>query len=122
MPRSVRTNVALLQLPKGSGSETQRIEATNTTLTLTDDEWARVPSSVVSGGQLTDLGAVAGTGDGVSIQGTHVNAPAAITGAAAAGANPTKAEHDALVADVTALRATLVATLNALSGSGKALA
>lgn len=38
-------------------------------------------------------------------------APAALTAAAAVGANPTKAEFDLLLADVTALRTTLAASV-----------
>lgn len=47
---------------------------------------------------------------GIVKQATTVAAPAAITSVVAAGATPTKAEYDALRADVVALRTT-VATL-----------
>ncbi|MFE9192054.1 hypothetical protein ACFYL6_20860 [Micromonospora sp. NPDC007208] len=43
---------------------------------------------------------------------------AALTSVVAAGANPTKAEYDALRADVTALRTKLNAALAALRTSG----
>lgn len=43
---------------------------------------------------------------------------AALTGAAAAGANPTKAEYDKTVADVVALRAAHQALLAALRTAG----
>lgn len=45
------------------------------------------------------------------------NAPAA-TAAAAAGATPTKAEYDALLADVNAIRTTTNALLASLRASG----
>jgi len=41
--------------------------------------------------------------------------PSAITAANAAGGTPTAAEHNALVVDVTALRATLAAAVNYLA-------
>jgi hypothetical protein len=121
MPHNVRTNIPLVQLPKGSGSETQRIEASGTTVLLTDDEYNRIPSSAFSSGNLTDLGPVAGTGDGVSIQGAHVAPVGALTSAAAAGSTPTKAEHDAVVADLATIRTALNAVLTSLTGSGKAM-
>jgi hypothetical protein len=122
MPHSVRTNRALVQLPKGDGTATQRIEATNTTVLLTDAEYARIPQAIFSSGELTDLGAVGIDGDAVVAQGAHVAAVGALTGAAAAGATPTKAEHDALVADLATIRTALNATIAALTGTGKALA
>lgn len=51
-------------------------------------------------------------------QSVTVAAPAALTGAAAAGANPTKAEYDKTVADVVALRSTVAALLTALKNAG----
>ena len=44
---------------------------------------------------------------------------AAVTAAAAAGATPTKAEYDALLADVNALRTKLNALLAAMRTSGQ---
>lgn len=45
------------------------------------------------------------------------SAPAALTAVVAAGANPTKAEFDALLADVTALRTTVAAAVVDLAAS-----
>lgn len=122
MSHSVRTNLPLLQVPMGPGTDTRRIEATNTTVTLTDAEYARIPSSAFSSGDLTDLGPVSDSGDSVATQAAFVAPAAALTAAAAAGANPTKAEFDALLADVTALRTKLNAALSALQGAGKPMA
>lgn len=122
MAHSVRTNFPLTQLPLGGGSATQRIEAADTTVLLTDEEFARLPSNIFTNGTLDDLGAASGDGDVVSLQAAFVAAPAALTAAAAAGANPTKAEHDALLADVSALRVTVANLLVALKGSGKPMA
>lgn len=47
-------------------------------------------------------------------RGAAVANPAAITSVVAAGATPTKAEYDALQADVVALRATVAALITAL--------
>lgn len=122
MAHSVRTNYPLTHLPLGGGSATQRVEATDTTVLLTDEEFARLPSNIFSNGTLDDLGAVPSSGDAVTVQAVVVAAPAALTSAAAAGANPTKAEHDAVVADLSALRITLANTLVALKGTGKPMA
>jgi hypothetical protein len=51
-------------------------------------------------------------------QSVTVAAPAALTSVVAAGATPTKAEYDALRADVTALRTTVAALLTALKNGG----
>jgi len=48
----------------------------------------------------------------------NVTDAGALTAAAAAGANPTKAEFDALLADVTALRTKVNALLAALRAGG----
>lgn len=53
---------------------------------------------------------------GTKPQGVAVADAAALTSAAAAGATPTKAEYDALQADVAALRATVVALQTSLRG------
>lgn len=121
MPRSVRTNFALTQLPKGSGTETQRIEAAETVVLLTDEEFARLPSDIFTDGALDDLGGVGAPGDSVSTQAAVVAAPAALTSAVAAAA-PTKGEYDALRADVVALRTTVANLLVALKGAGKPMA
>lgn len=122
MPHNVRTNLPLVQLPKGPGSDTQRVEGSGTTVLLTDDEYNRLLPTAFSSGDLTDLGVVGLTGDAVAAQATHVAAAAALTSAAAAGATPTKAEHDAVVNDLVALRSTLNAALAALTGPGKPMA
>lgn len=122
MAHSVRTNKALTQLPLGGGTNTQRIEATDTTVLLTEEEFARLPSDIFSNGTLDDLGSVAGAGDAVSAQAAVVAAPAAVTSVVAAGAAPTKAEYDALRADVVALRTTVANLLVALKGTGKPMA
>lgn len=121
MSHQVRTNRALTHLPSGSGTETQRIEATNTVVTLSDAEFARIPSTYFSNGTLTDLGAVANPGDNVYTQTTAPAAPAALTSAVAAGTTPTKAEYDALRADVLALSTVVTNLVNALKGAGKPL-
>jgi hypothetical protein len=83
-------------------------------------------------GTLTDLGAVEPGDDLVSVQGSFVAAPAAlttttiaaVTAANAAGGTPTAAEHNALVADVTALRtkqAALLADITALRSTVSSL-
>lgn len=46
---------------------------------------------------------------------TSVSAAAALTAVVAAGATPTKAEYDALLADVTAVRSALNALVTALT-------
>jgi hypothetical protein len=122
MAHSVRTNFALTQLPLGGGSATQRVEAADTTVLLTDEEFARLPSTIFSNGTLDDLGAVSSDGDAVTSQAVVVAAPAALASAATAGANPTAAEHDALRADVAALRTTVANLLVALKGTGKPMA
>lgn len=138
MARSVtiaagKTNV---QLPDGGSYDAGK------TVTLTDAQFNQINSALIPG-TVIDNGFVAG-GDAVTTQGTDVanlaaataTAPVALTSVVAAGANPTKAEYDALRADVVALRTTLAAvvvdlgahatTINAidtnLTGTGKALA
>jgi hypothetical protein len=51
-------------------------------------------------------------------QGAAVAAVGALTGAAAAGSTPTKAEFDAVVADLATLRTKLNAALTALRDAG----
>lgn len=81
-----------------------------------------VADGAFDGDLLTDLGAVPDDeGDEVYVQGTAVPAPAALTSTVAVGATPTKAEFDALRADVVSLRGTVAALLTALSGTGKPL-
>lgn len=122
MPHNVRTNIALIQLPKGAGSETQRIEASGTTVLLTDDEYNRLPSVAFSSGDLTDLGAVGLTGDAVAAQATHVSANPALTAPATFNGTYTVAEHNLLRNDVATLQATVNALLTALTGPGKPMA
>lgn len=68
----------------------------------------------------TDAGTVPAGTQAATIANT--TAPSALTAAAAAGANPTKAEFDLLLDDVTALRATvatLVTKLNSVTAALK---
>lgn len=63
------------------------------------------------------------SGDAVYVQAAVVAAPAALTSAAITGGeSPTEAEHNALQADVAALRTTVAAILTSLKGSGKPMA
>lgn len=86
------------------------------TADLTEEEFAKIPSGLFPG-TLTVAGIdTAGATDAeVATAVEAVAAPAALTATAAAGATPTKAEFDALLADVTALRNTVVALRTALS-------
>lgn len=121
MSHQVRTNRALTHLPSGSGTDTQRIEATNTVVTLSDAEFARIPSTYFSNGTLTDLGAVANPGDNVYTQTTAPAAPAALTAPADLGAAYSQANVNALRADVLALSTVVTNLVNALKGTGKPL-
>lgn len=67
----------------------------------------------------TPASAATTTTAGVVKQATTVAAPAAMTATAAAGATPTKAEYDALLADVTALRTTVANLLAAEKTAGQ---
>lgn len=111
MARRVRTEASLVSLPKGPDNETQRIEASGTEVTLTDAEYARLSPTAFTSGKLTDLGAVAEPGDAVVTQAAAVTMASTV----AAGANPTKAEFDALRTDVSNI-------LAALKGAGKPMA
>ena len=91
------------------------------TVILTDSEFAKIRQSLIPG-TVVDNGIVAGVEDSVITQAAVVAAPAALTSAAAAGATPTKAEFDKVVADLTALRTTVANLLTALKGSGKPMA
>jgi hypothetical protein len=53
-----------------------------------------------------------------SVSAATVAAPTAITSVVAAGANPTKAEYDALRVDVTNLRTTVANLLTSLKNAG----
>jgi hypothetical protein len=120
MAHSVRTNFPLTQLPLGGGSQTQRVEAVDTTVLLTDEEFARLPSNIFTNGTLDDLGDVGHDGDHVTTQAAMVAAPAALTSVAITGGeSPTEAEHNALLVDLAALRTTVANLLVALKGSGK---
>lgn len=69
---------------------------------------AQLPAGLgdfAQGAAVADLGALT------------ASAPAALTAVVAAGANPTKAEFDALLADVTALRTTVAAVVVDLAAS-----
>lgn len=89
------------------------------TVLLSEAQYARLNQDAV-GTLYTYNGPV--PDDEVITQAANVAAPAALTATAAAGANPTKAEFDALLDDVTALRTKVAAILTALTGSGKPMA
>lgn len=123
MPHSVTTNQPLTELPKGGGSATQRVEAANTTVVLTDEEFARLPSNIFSSGKLTDAGANADPYDAVSLQAATVAAPAALTAPATFNATTyTATEVNALRNDVAALRTTVANLITALRGAGRPMA
>lgn len=89
---------------------------------VTDETYdALVAADRFSDGTLTD-GAVVpdDDGDAVYTQSASPGAPAALTAVPAVAA-PTKAEYDALLADVTALRGTVADLITALTGAGKPL-
>lgn len=109
----VKTLVPLVTLP-GYG----RVDAAQTTITLKDEDFAQIPASAFSSSKVQNMGKV----DAVDVQATTVAAPTAITSVVAAGANPTKAEYDALRVDVTNLRTTLAAVLTALKVPGGPMA
>lgn len=72
---------------------------------------------------LADLTSAAGAADAVYTQAAVVAAPSALTSAAITGGEaPTEAEHNAVQADVAALRTTVAALLVALKGAGKPMA
>lgn len=91
------------------------------TVILLDREYALINQALIPG-TIVDNGVTAGLDDSVVTQATTVAAPAAITSVVAAGANPTKAEYDALRADVVALRTTVASILTNLKGTGKPMA
>ena len=133
----IATGKSNVQLPNGG------VYDAGDTIILTDAQYAQISQSLIPG-TIIDNGVVEGLDDGVVTQAGTVaapaaltsSAPAALTAAAAAGAAPTDAEFDALLADVTALRTTLAAvqadvaalrttlaaTLTALKGTGKPMA
>lgn len=112
------------------------------TVVLTDEQWGQINSADVgpSGKPVIDNGAV-DENDLVSVQGSHVaqpaaltsSAPAALTSTNAAADPPTQAEFNALRADVVtlrtelgqvqadnaALRTTVSNLLTAITGTGK---
>jgi hypothetical protein len=109
MARRVKTLVRLVTLP-GYG----RVDEANTTITLTDEQYDAIPDEAFSGSKVEDLGPV----DNVVTQAAFQAQVAAITSVAAAGANPTKAEYDALRNDVIAIRTTLNGLLTKLQVAG----
>jgi hypothetical protein len=91
-------------------------------VTISDDLYADLQhAGKFTDGTLRDLGPTP-SGDGVTTQAPSVPAPPETTSAKAAGAAPTKAEFDAVVADVAALRSALNALVSALKGPGKPMA
>lgn len=117
MPRSVSiaAGQSNIQLPNGNAYDG------GATVILTDEQYEQIRADLI-GDLIIDNGPTARPGDMVYIQGVDVPAPAALTSADAAGANPTAAEHNALRADVIALRDTVAALEAALSGTGRPLA
>lgn len=109
MAHRVKTLVRLVTLP-GYG----RVDEADTIITLTDEQFGEIPASAFSGGKVEDLGPV----DNVVAQAAFQAQVAAITSVVAAGANPTKAEYDALRADVIAIRTTLNGLLTKLQVAG----
>lgn len=75
---------------------------------------------LANGGSGEAVAAATTSTAGVVKMATLVAAPAALTATAAAGSAPTKAEFDALLADVTALRTTVDDLLSALKTAGSA--
>jgi hypothetical protein len=123
MAHQVRTNFSLTQLPLGGGTETQRIEGVDVVVTLSNEEYLRLPSDIFSDGALDYVGPVADGGDQVVTQATTVAAPVALTSPATFNATTyTASEVNALRVDVNNLRTTLVNTLAALKGTGKPMA
>lgn len=105
MARSVTIAAGLTQVVLPDGGSYDGGE----TVTLNDEQFAAIPADNFPG-TVIDNGFVAEPGDEVV---DAVAAPA-LTSTVAAGATPTKAEFDALRADVVALR-------TALTGPGRAL-
>lgn len=115
MARQVLVNTDQTTLPDGGTYNTGDV------VTLTDQQFQQIAATAL-GDEVTDQGRVADPGDAVVNQAAAVAAPPALTATAAAGANPTKAEFDALLADVTALRTTVANTLAALKVEGGPMA
>lgn len=90
--------------PSGVDTLYVRVNGMSGVRTIRADFDARLDTvaGMTQGAAVADMGALT------------VSAPSALTAVAAAGANPTKAEFDALLADVTALRATLAAAVTDL--------
>jgi hypothetical protein len=131
---SGKTNV---QLPNG------QVYKAGDVVILSDAQFEQLNHALIPG-TVIDNGVVEGVEDQVVTQGANVAAPSALTATAPAaltsaaitgGESPTEAEHNALRADVVALRTTVAALVTditalrttvasletALSGSGKAL-
>lgn len=132
---SVTTLVPLVTVP-GYG----RVEASGTTVIITEADFQTIPSAAL-GTKLTNNGPVVDPTDGVVTQAALVTAPAALTStdttsanavnpanaaytladqtALAVLANELKVDHNALRADVVALRATVNTLITSLTGVGK---
>lgn len=110
MPRSIKTLVPLVEVP-GHG----RIEAAQTTIILTDDEYSDIQPEAFSTNKLQDLGP---TGP-MSVQANFVTNAAALTAPATFNATTyTASELNALRTDVAALQAKINAILAALRVNG----
>lgn len=114
MAHQLRTLVPLVTLPNGS-----RVENANTVVTVSDDDWAKIPASAI-GVDITDLGAVQ-AGDAVTVQATHVAAMGALTSAQASALTSTQnatAAANTQTASYVQVDAQSIATLaNALKTS-----
>jgi hypothetical protein len=86
-------------------------------ITLTDEQFANLDPNAI-GTVLVDLGTV-DPADAVSVQAGNIAAMGALTSANAAGGTPTAAEHNAVVADLVAMRTKLNALIADLTGAGK---
>lgn len=118
MAYQVTTNVPSVEIGG------QFIQASGTTVTIDDATYNALSPSAFSGGSptLTLVAQVPNPGDSVSIQGTHVAAPAALTAPADLGASYSQTNVNALRADVAALQTKLTAVMAALTGTNKPMA
>lgn len=126
MSRTIKTLVANVEVP-GSGN----IETAQTILTISDENFQRIPAAAFTASKLQDLGSTTGA---VSVVAPFVAAPAALTSAQNATANGSdpattqalanalKVSYNALQVDVAAVRTTLAATLVALKTAGGPMA
>ncbi len=98
---TIRAGLSNIQLPDGGNYKG------GDSVVLTDQQFQQIAPTAL-GDEVIDAGYSADPGDAVVAQAPSVN----LTSTVAAGANPTKAEFDALRADVSAI-------LSALKGAGR---